>query len=145
MTGDLRERRPAAQHYELTPVADGTGGLIDSLLSGRRQSLEEQAVRLAALVAERQTLRDGSLAAINYDQIVLCNLVHALYRPGVPPTENRDYIKLRLEQLRLEKERRQEIVSAWRDTVDLGRDMAQLRQKVEEARRNEGIFQGELL
>lgn len=94
------------------------------------------------LVYERRRLSSEVLAGIDEDDHDLTNLILSLYRPGQPLTDNPLYSKLRVERMRLGRERRQELVSCWRDTSLLGKDFAELAGKVESAAVTSRLLEG---
>lgn len=123
-------RRPA----EGSPGA-GTGEAAVSILRGRLESLARLTRGLEALVEEREGLRDNVLAGIDRDETTVSDLLLAMYRPGVAPTDNPAYVKLRVELLRLERERRQAAVECWRDSALLSKDLVEHAERTSEAAR----------
>jgi hypothetical protein len=133
---------PAAGSYLDTMSA--ADSLVDLLLGGRSQSLERSAARVSELISERLEIRDRALAEIEENVLTVRNLAHALYRPGQPPTDSRDYLRLRLEELRLDRDRRTEIASCWRDTIEVGKELGQLVERIEAARLQQTLIGGGL-
>ena len=120
-----------------------TAGAADSegeILRGRRESSTRLADGLDALVSARVKLRDDVLYAIDHDELVVSNLILAMYRPSVTPTDNPAYVKLRVENLRLARERRQAVVECWRDTVLLAKDLDEMVERVRESDRLESLI-----
>ncbi len=130
-----------AEHYLVPtePVHD----LVDLLLGSRTQSLERSASRVAELIEQRIQIRDDALESIEENRLTVRNLVHALYRSGQPSTDNPLYVRLRLEELRLDRDSRQELAACWKDTVDVGKELAQVVEQIETARRNQNLIQGD--
>lgn len=126
--------RPAGE-----PGAHDAAGEI---LRGRRESSVRLAEGLDSLVRAREKLRDDVLYAIDRDEMVVGNLIAAMYRPAVTPTDNPAYVKLRVEQLRLARERRQSVVECWRDTVLLSKDLEELVERTREVDRLETLIRG---
>lgn len=124
-----REANLRATTYGLAPV--GGDDSVRGFLRGRQESLERMTSSVGSLVSERQRLSAEVLAGIDQDDLDLGNLILMLYRPGQAVTDNPAYTKLRVERMRLGRERRQELVSCWRDTALLGKDLAELEGRVE--------------
>jgi hypothetical protein len=116
---------------------------IGQILAGRRESLERSAAGLARLIEERAELRETNLASIDENVLAVRNLVHAMYRPGQPATDNPFYNRLRLEELRLDRDRRNELNSWWRDTIDVAKELGAIAERIEVARRNEILLRGD--
>lgn len=131
---------PSADGYAVTVI--GSDDPIGEILAERRESLERTVSGLARLIQERGDLRDANLESIDEDVLTVRNLVHAIYRPGQPATDNPFYTRLRLEELRLERDRRIEASSWWRDTIDAAKELGAIVERVEQARRNERLLQG---
>ena len=136
-------------NYELVPTGSylapstDTADPIGQILAGRRESLERSAAGLARLIEERAELREANLASIDENVLVVRNLVHALYRPGQPATDNPFYTRLRLEELRLDRDRRNELSTWWRDTVDVAKELGAIIERIEQTRRNGILLRGE--
>ncbi len=146
MTPEDRYLRPAYEGvaggpaYATRKPAEGvlgpsTGDAAGAILRGRLESLARLTRGLEALVEEREGLRDDVLAAIDRDETTVSNLLLALYRPGVAGTDNPAYVKLRVELLRLERERRQAAVECWRDSALLSKDLVEQAERANEAAR----------
>jgi hypothetical protein len=116
--------------------------LAEVILRGRTESLSRIVGGLEALVAERQRLRDEAISAIQRDELLVSNLRLALYRPGVTPSDNPSYLKLRVEQLRLAREYRQAVVDCWRDTALLAKDLVESMERSQDAVRSESLIRG---
>lgn len=116
---------------------------LDGLLSVRTNGLENLVERLDSLIRERGKAGEDVGARINRDEIYLENLILDRYRHGDRPTDDRAYVTLRLQQLRLHQEARLEEVSRWRDTVLLAKEVADLARRVDEARRQEDFLRGD--
>jgi hypothetical protein len=130
-----------AGRYAVPARMDNEDPIVE-LIAGRRQGLERTGGRIAGLIQERARLRDESLESIEDNRLTVCNLIHAHYRPGRPATDNPLYTRLRLEELRLDRDRRHELVSWWRDTIDVAKELGSLVEKIEQARRNEELIRG---
>jgi hypothetical protein len=138
----LRYEFPQPSSAYVVAVADGPGAAGD-LLRGRHESLDRVASGVGALVAERQRLSEEVLGGIDRDDLELSNLMLNMYRPNIALTDNPAYTKLKVERMRLGRERRQELVSCWRDTALLGKDLVELVEKAEEARRTSTMLGGD--
>lgn len=123
-----------------SPLTTSNGGAAGEIFRGRTASLARVTTGLETLVEERQRLRDEVLEAIDRDQTTLTDLLLAMYRPGVVGTDNPVYVKLRVEQLRLERERRQVTVECWRDTALLAKDLIEQTERGHEAVRIGGLL-----
>ena len=120
----------------------GASDAIDGLLVARRHGLEEMASELGGLIEKRREATRSILKALDRDQLYLENLILDRYDPTARPTDDRVYVTLRLQQLRLEHERREEERSFWRDTVLLAKERGELLRRVEEARSREDLLSG---
>lgn len=115
---------------------------LDALLVSRREGLEALAAEVGRLVAARHMASAEILGAIDRDHSYLENLVLDRYRLNSRPTDDPVYVKLRLEQLKLESERRREQSGCWRDTVLLAKELSELARRAEEARHREDLLGG---
>lgn len=111
------------------------GVAAGAVLRGRQESLERLVRGLENLLEERERLRDDVLAAIDRDETTVADLILAMYRPGAVGTDNPAYVKLRVEHLRLERERRQAAVECWRDSALLAKDLVEKAERAREAGR----------
>jgi hypothetical protein len=82
----------------------------------------------------------GQLAASAGD-LELSNLLLRMDRPDVALTDNPAYAKLKVGRMRPDRERRQKLASCWRDTALVGKDLAKLAERVEEARRTRKLVE----
>lgn len=137
----LRYEVPQPSNAYVLAVPDGPGAAGD-LLRGRHESLDRVASGVAALVAERHRLSEEVLVGIDQDDLDLSNLMLSLYRPGQALSDNPVYTKLKVECMRLGRERRQELVSCWRDTALLGKDLVELVERAAEAKRTSRLLDG---
>jgi len=127
----------------LEPQVIEQGALvIDGLLEGHRLSMERTVQRMSATLADRLTLHDEALQSIDSNRIEIQNLIHSIYRPGQPATENPDYLRLRLEKLKLDRDHRREMVDCWRDSIETTKEIAGLLEKIEQAKNDELLIQG---
>lgn len=133
---------PGASTYGVQPgpVDDA----LDELLHARSRGLEDLVGRVGELIEARQQAGRESAVAISRDLTYLENLIIDCYRLGERATDNRTYVKLRLEQLRLHSEARQETVSCWRDTVLLAKELADLVRQAGEAQQRDRLLEGEI-
>ena len=132
---------PGAGSYGMQPAP--IDDPVDALLRMRSQGLEDLVCRVGELIEARQQAGREAAGAISRDLTYLENLIIDCYRHGQRATEDRTYVKLRLEQLRLHSEARQETVSCWRDTVLLAKELAELVQKAGEATQRERLLDGD--
>ena len=116
---------------------------LEALLLARSEGLEGLARRLDELIGERRQAGEQSAATISRDLTYLENLILDRYRGGERATDDRTYVKLRLEQLRLHSEGRQEQVSCWRDTVLLAKELAELARRVADAHQRDELLRGD--
>lgn len=138
----LRYDVPEPSRAYLMPRQTDTDTAGD-LLRGRHESLDRLASGVGALVAERHRLSEEVLSGIDRDDLELSNLMLRMYRPNIALTDNPAYAKLKVERMRLGRERRQELVSCWRDTALLGKDLVELVEKAEEAKRTSTLLGGD--
>jgi len=124
---------------------DSTRDPIALLMASRLQILGRSSERLEGLLGARDNLKEEALASIDKNRLTVANLIHALYLPGQKQTDNPLYIRLKLEELRLDRDQRMEVIGAWRDGVELCRELGGLAEKIEMAGRNERILGGDLL
>ncbi len=125
-----------------TPSAEGEG-TIEALLRGRREGLEAMASVVERLIGERREAMRSVLNALDRDHLYLENLILDRYRPMARPTDDPTYVNLRVQQLRIERERREEERAFWRDTVLLAKEHGELLRRVHEARQRERLLEGE--
>ena len=137
----LRYDLPEPGRAYLAPRQADTDAAGD-LLRGRHESLDRLASGVGALVAERHRLSGEVLEGIDRDDLDLSNLMLRLYRPGQALSDNPVYTKLKVERMRLGRERRQELVSCWRDTALLGKDLVELVERAAEAKRTSRLLDG---
>ncbi len=137
----LRYEVPQPSNAYVVAASDGLGAAGD-LLRGRHESLDRVASGVGALVAERHRLSEEVLSGIDCDDVELSNLMLKMYRPNIALTDNPAYAKLKVERMRLGRERRQELVSCWRDTALLGKDLVELVEKAGEAKRTSKLLDG---
>lgn len=130
----------AAQYSSDGPVAEDS---LDALVQAQARGLEALVERVGELIEARQQAGRDASAAISRDLTYLENLIIDCYRHGQRATEDRTYVKLRLEQLRLHSEMRQESVSCWRDTVLLAKELADLVRRAGDARTRETLLLGD--
>lgn len=115
---------------------------LDQMLSARREGLEELALRLKGLVEERQETSQEILDEISVRKTYLENLILDRYQWGVRPTDDKVYVQLRLEQLKLDREARGERAGCWRDTVLLTKELGEMMRRTDEARSREDLLGG---
>jgi hypothetical protein len=137
----LRYEVPQPADVYVAGPPDGFGAAGD-LLRGRHESLDRVASGVGDLVAERHRLSEEVLLGIDRDDLELSNLMLRMYRPNIALTDNPAYAKLKVERMRLGRERRQELVSCWRDTALLGKDLVELVEKAGEAKRTSTLLDG---
>ena len=137
----LRYEVPEPSNPYVPGPPDGAGAAGD-LLRGRHESLDRVASGVGALVAERHRLSGEVLEGFDRDDLDLSNLTLRLYRPGQALSDNPVYTKLKVERMRLGRERRQELVSCWRDTALLGKDLVELVERAAEAKRTSRLLDG---
>ncbi|MDA8116078.1 MAG: hypothetical protein M0000_01615 [Actinomycetota bacterium] len=133
---------PGAGSYGMPPAPNDDP--LDELLRMRSQGLEDLVCRVGDLIEARQQAGRESAAAISRDLTYLENLIIDRYRLNERATDDRTYVKLRLEQLRLHSEARQETVSCWRDTVLLAKELGDLVRRANEAQQRDRLLQGEI-
>lgn len=126
-----------------TSDTSGPDDAIDALVQAQAKGLEALVERVGALIEARQKAGQEAAATISRDLTYLENLIIDRYRLGERATDDRTYVKLRLEQLRLHSELRQEGVSCWRDTVLLAKELADLVRRAEDARSRETLLLGD--
>lgn len=126
-----------------TSDTSGPDDAIDALVQAQAKGLEALVERVGALIEARQKAGHEAAATISRDLTYLENLIIDRYRLGERATDDRTYVKLRLEQLRLHSELRQEGVSCWRDTVLLAKELADLVRRAEDARSRETLLLGD--
>lgn len=131
---------PGAARYD--GATEETTDDLDNLLSARREGLEELAQRIEGLVGERQDTSQEILDEISVRKTYLENLILDRYRWGERPTDDRVYVQLRLEQLRLDHEARSERAGCWRDTVLLTKELGEMLRRTDEARNREQLLRG---
>lgn len=132
---------PGAGQYGCNvPAADDT---LDALVQAQARGLEALVERVGGLIEARQQAGRDASVAISRDLTYLENLIIDRYRLGERATDDRTYVKLRLEQLRLHSELRQEGVSCWRDTVLLAKELADLVRRAGDARMRESLLLGD--
>lgn len=132
---------PGAVQPTSEPVA--TDDAIDALVQAQARGLEALVDRVSGLIEARQKAGQEAAATISRDLTYLENLIIDRYRLGERATDDRTYVKLRLEQLRLHSELRQEGVSCWRDTVLLAKELADLVRRASEAHQRETLLLGD--
>jgi hypothetical protein len=132
---------PGAGSYGMRPALNDDP--VDELLRMRSQGLEDLVCCVGELIEARQEAGRVSAAAISRDLTYVENLIIDRYRLNERATDDRTYVKLRLEQLRLHSEARQETVSCWRDTVLLAKELAELVRRASEAQQRDRLLEGE--
>jgi len=131
-----------SESYTAREDASVVGDSVEGILVERREGIERVAARLSSLVETRTALRDEAIASIEANQLTIARLAHALYRPGQPVIDNPLYTRLRLEEVRLDRDRRQEYSGWWKDAAEVTKDLGLLTQRIEMARRNEDLLRG---
>lgn len=126
-----------------TPLGARTADALDGILAARTAGLEELASRVEGLIRERREAGRTAAGEISRDATYLENLILDRFRHGERATDDRTYVTLRLQQLRLQQEARQENVSCWRDTVLLAKELAELMRKTDDARRQEALMRSD--
>ncbi len=132
---------PGAASYGTQPIP--AEDPLDALLHARTRGLEDLVGTVGGLIDARQQAGRDSATAISRDLTYLENLILDRYRHGYRATDDKAYVKLRLEQLRLQSELRQESVNCWRDTVLLAKELAELVTKAGEANQRERLLEGD--
>lgn len=115
---------------------------LEGLLTARREGIEDLAQRIEDLIGERRTTSREILDEISVCKTYLENLILDRYQWGVRSTDDRVYVQLRLEQLRLDREARAEQAGFWRDTVLLTKELGEMLRRADEARSREQLLRG---
>jgi hypothetical protein len=148
---DLTRYQVVSPSHYLIPGATRSGGAdqgvgddaIDALLSSHREGIEHLVNDVGRLLEERCQAGTEIVSAIDRDHLYLENLILDRYRHGERPTDDPVYVKLRLQQLGLESERRREGSACWRDTVLLAKEQSELLRRADDARRREALLGGD--